>query len=88
MADSNRSSEVETQVNRVLEKSIRRSRAVDTESLCIIAGKLCWSIRADVHVLENDGNLTDAACVAVMAGLIHFKKPDTTVNGEEATIVG
>ena len=27
-----------------------------------------------MHVIENDGNLTDAACVAVMAGLIHFKK--------------
>jgi exosome complex component RRP45 len=36
------------------------SNALDTESLCILKGVSCWSIRADVHVIDYDGNITDA----------------------------
>lgn len=39
----------------------------------------CWSIRADIHVIDYDGNLTDAACIAVMTGLQHFRRPDAVV---------
>jgi exosome complex component RRP45 len=70
----------------MLEKAIRRSRAIDTESLCIISGAKCWSIRADVHILDADGGLIDASCIAIMAALRHFRRPDVSVNGEEATI--
>jgi exosome complex component RRP45 len=78
--------EQEVILSRVLEKAIRRSRAIDTESLCIISGAKCWSIRADVHVLDVDGGLIDASCIAIMAALRHFRRPDVSVNGEEATI--
>ena len=70
----------------MLEKAIRRSNAIDTESLCIIAGKKCWNIRADVHVLDHDGGLVDASCIAVVAALQHFRRPDTSVEGEDVTI--
>lgn len=33
----------------------RESRAVDTESLCIISGKLVWAVRVDLHILDNGG---------------------------------
>jgi len=39
-----------------------------------------------VHVLNYDGNVTDAACVAAVAALIHFSRPDVTVSGEEVVI--
>lgn len=81
-----RPSETEILLSRLLEKTIRRSNALDTESLCLIAGAKCWSIRADVHVLSHDGNLTDAACICVMAALQHFKKPDTSTEGEGVTV--
>lgn len=29
--------------------------AVDTESLCVVTGKLVWSIRIDIHILDNGG---------------------------------
>ena len=43
-------------------------------------------MRADVHVLSHDGNLVDAACVSVMAALQHFRKPDTSTEGEAVTV--
>lgn len=82
----NRPTETEVLLSRLLEKTVRRSGALDTESLCLVAGKKCWSIRVDLHVLSHDGNLIDASCFAVVAALRHFRKPDTTMDGETLTI--
>ncbi|KAH7041087.1 ribosomal protein S5 domain 2-type protein [Microdochium trichocladiopsis] len=82
----NRPTETEVLLSRLLEKTIRRSNALDTESLCLVAGQKCWSVRADLHVLSHDGNLIDAACLAVVAALRHFRKPDTSMEGETLTI--
>jgi exosome complex component RRP45 len=58
-----RQTEQEVLLSRALEKAIRRSRAIDTESLCIISGAKCWSVRADVHVLDSDGDtFADRTC--------------------------
>lgn len=73
-------------LSRILEKAIRRSSALDTESLCIIAGQKCFSLRADIHVLDHDGGLVDAACIAVMAALQHFRRPDVSIEGENVTV--
>ncbi|KAK5080902.1 3'-5'-exoribonuclease [Lithohypha guttulata] len=81
-----RPTEQEVLLSRILEKAIRRSRAIDTESLCIVAGQKCWSVRADVHVLDFDGGLTDACCIATMAALHHFRRPEVSVEGERVTI--
>ena len=81
-----RQTEQEVILSRILEKAIRRSRAIDTESLCIISGAKCWTIRADVHVLDFDGGLIDGTCIALMAALRHFRRPDVSVNGEDVTV--
>lgn len=73
-------------LSRLLEKTIRRSGALDTESLCIIAGQKCFHIRADVHVLDYDGNIADASCMALVAALMHFRRPDVEVHGEDVTV--
>lgn len=82
----NRPTETEVLISRLLEKTVRRSGALDTESLCLVAGQKCWSIRVDVHVLSHDGNLIDAACFAVVAALRHFRKPDTSIEGGVLTV--
>lgn len=84
--EANRPTETEVLLSRLLEKTVRRSGALDTESLCLIAAKKCWSVRVDLHVLSHDGNLVDPACIAVVAALRHFRKPDTTTEGENVTI--
>ena len=81
-----RQTEQEVILSRILEKAVRRSRAIDTESLCIIAGAKCWSVRADVHVLNADGGLIDASCIAILAALRHFRRPDVSVEGEDVTV--
>ncbi|TID20472.1 hypothetical protein CANINC_003589 [Pichia inconspicua] len=68
-------------LSRLIEKAVRRSNALDLESLCIIAAQKCWSVRADVRFLNYDGNLVDAASVAVITALLHFRKPDVEVVG-------
>ncbi|CEJ93198.1 Putative 3' exoribonuclease [[Torrubiella] hemipterigena] len=84
--EANRPTETEVVLSRLLEKTIRRSGALDTESLCLVAGQKCWSVRVDLHVLTHDGNLIDAACFAIVAALRHFRKPETTMEGETLTI--
>jgi exosome complex component RRP45 len=81
-----RPSETETLLSRLLEKTLRRSGALDTESLCLLAGRSVWSLRADVHILSHDGNLVDCACISVLAALQHFRKPDTSIEGGRVTV--
>lgn len=70
-----------------MEKALRRSRAIDTEGLCIVAGEKVWQIRVDLLFLDHDGNLVDCASIAAITALLHFRRPDVTVSGEEVTIV-
>ncbi|KAE8447106.1 hypothetical protein EG329_011090 [Mollisiaceae sp. DMI_Dod_QoI] len=84
--EPSRPSTTELHLSRLLEKTLRRSGAIDLESLCLISAQKCWSIRADVHVLSHDGNLVDAAAISVIAALQHFRKPDTSTEGESVTV--
>jgi exosome complex component RRP45 len=86
MFENFRQSDDEVLIARLIEKAVRRSTALDLENLCISGGKSCWNIRADVHYLDYDGGLVDATCIGVMAALLHFRRPDTTVEGEKTLI--
>lgn len=86
MTDTLSQDQNEIILSRLLEKTIRRSGALDTESLCIIAGQKCFHIRADIHVLDHDGNLADASCLALVAALSHFRRPDFDVHGQDVTV--
>ena len=41
-----------------------------------------WNIRVDVVVINHDGNLIDCACIAALAALSHFHRPDVTSTGD------
>ncbi|XP_062112869.1 exosome complex component RRP45B-like, partial [Humulus lupulus] len=60
----------------VIDRGLRESRAVDTESLCVLPGKLVWVIRIDLHILDNGGNLVDTANIAALAALMTFRRPE------------
>lgn len=45
------------QINRILERTLRESRCVDLESLCIIAEHKVWNLRVDISVLNHEGNI-------------------------------
>lgn len=67
-------------LSRLLERTLRDSNALDVESLCVVAGVRVWSIRVDVHVLDHDGNLIDASCLAAAAALQHYRRPEVSVD--------
>jgi exosome complex component RRP45 len=83
---SGRPSASAVEVIRIVERGLRESRAVDTEALCIIAGEKVWSIRLDVHVLDDCGNLIDACSIAAITALHHFRRPDVTICGSQLTV--
>ncbi|KAF9466752.1 ribosomal protein S5 domain 2-type protein [Collybia nuda] len=81
-----RPSEEEVTITRMLDKVLRRSDAVDKESLCILAGQRVWHIRLTLHFLADSGNMLDCACLAGMVALKHFRRPDVEVIGDEVTV--
>ncbi|NP_001085439.1 exosome component 9 L homeolog [Xenopus laevis] len=81
-----RQSELSVKLNRLLERCLRNSKCIDTESLCVAAGEKVWQIRVDLHLLNHEGNIIDAASIAAIAGLCHFRRPDVSVQGEEVTV--
>lgn len=81
-----RPSEEEVLITRMLEKVLRRSDAVDKESLCVLAGQRVWHLRLTIHFLADAGNMLDCACLAGMVALKHFRRPEVEVIGDEVTV--
>ncbi|XP_042572036.1 exosome complex component RRP45-like [Cyprinus carpio] len=84
--EPNRQSELLVMLNRQLERCLRNSKCIDTESLCVVSGEKVWQIRVDVHVLNHDGNLMDAASIAAISALSHFRRPDVAIQGRDITV--
>ncbi|XP_008777152.2 exosome complex component RRP45A-like [Phoenix dactylifera] len=80
--EAGRPGESAVELGRVIDRGLRESRAVDMESLCVVAGKSVWAIRVDLHILDNGGNLIDAANIAALAALLTFQRPECTLGGE------
>lgn len=55
------------EVARVIDRGIREGHAVDMSKLVVEAGKEVWIMFVDVHVLDYDGNLFDAANIGANA---------------------
>lgn len=59
--------------------------------MCVcVCARTCpkvWQIRVDVHMLNHDGNLMDAASIAAITALCHFRRPDVGIQGDEVTVV-
>ncbi len=59
--------EVSIEVARVIDRGIREGHAVDMSKLVIEPAKEVWIMFVDVHVLDYDGNLFDAANIGANA---------------------
>ncbi|GLT46472.1 hypothetical protein SLA2020_202200 [Shorea laevis] len=78
-----RPAESAVELGRIVDRGLRESRAIDTESLCVLAGKLVWAIRIDLHILDNGGNLVDASNIAALSALLTFRRPECSLAGED-----
>lgn len=81
--ESGRPGEFAVELGRIVDRGLRESRAVDTESLCILSGKAVWALRVDLNILDNGGNMVDAANIAALAALMSFRRPECSVAGED-----
>ncbi|WFD32056.1 3'-5'-exoribonuclease [Malassezia sp. CBS 17886] len=73
----------EALLDRMVERAVRHTEAVDREALCIIAGKMVWSINLSLHLVSDGGAAFDAAVLASIVALRHYRRPDVTiVDGE------
>eukprot|EP00775_Hariotina_reticulata_P011359 gene11359-11508_t len=87
-----RPSELAVELSRLVERCLRGSGALDLEALCVLPGRKVWSLRVDISLLNACGNLVDLCCLAALAALLGFRKPQVEVDqsageGEAQVIV-
>ena len=72
---------------RVTDRGIRESGAIDLKKLCIIEGEKVWMIFIDIHVLDDGGNIMDAAALGSIAALLTATIPAERYGlGEDAPL--
>jgi len=62
------------EIARVVDRGIRESGMIDTEKLFIEEDKV-WAVFVDIHALDHDGNLIDAATLAAVTALLNARLP-------------
>jgi exosome complex component RRP42 len=70
---------------RVVDRGVRESGAIDLSKLCIESGQKVWMVFIDVHVLDHDGNLMDAASLGAIAALMSTTMPNSRYGFGEDT---
>jgi len=79
---TNTLSEMRIELQNFIEKVIKQSRATDREGLCIIQGKLVWSLQVELMLLNDDGNLIDAFFLAAVLALKNTRLPEVSMKGD------
>ncbi|MBI4214814.1 exosome complex protein Rrp42 [archaeon] len=60
---------------RVVDRGIRESKMIDFDALCITPKEEVWNVMIDLHMLDVDGNLIDAASIASVRALMDVRFP-------------
>jgi len=71
------------ELSRVTDRCIREGKVVDLDKLCIVPGEKVWMVFLDLHVVDYDGNLMDAAVLGSVAALMNTKLPTTKIEDDE-----
>lgn len=79
------------EIARVVDRGIREGKVIPMKDpkLCVIPGKKVWILFVDIYVLDDGGNIIDAAALAAMAALANtrLKKVEIDEEGEDATLL-
>lgn len=67
---------------RAIERSLQA--AIDVEALCV--GEYVWKLQLSVTILQDDGNCMDAAVLAAISSLRHYRQPAVDVNSSPPKI--
>ncbi len=71
---------------RVVDRSLRDSRAIDLSKLVLIPGKQIWTAWVDIYILNYGGNVLDASTLASICALHDTKMPSVIQGDNGATI--
>mmetsp|Transcript_13774 Transcript_13774/g.9753 ORF Transcript_13774/g.9753 Transcript_13774/m.9753 type:complete len:105 (+) Transcript_13774:363-677(+) len=74
------------EIQSFIDKVIKQSRTTDREGLCIIQGKLVWSLQVDLQLLNDDGNLLDCFFLAAVLALKNTRLPEVTLRKNVITV--
>ncbi len=74
------------EISRVVDRAIREAPLIDLEKLCIIEDSKVWKLHIDIYILDFDGNLMDAACLAAVSALLTTKIPSVKFVNDELSI--
>ncbi|KAI9199580.1 ribosomal protein S5 domain 2-type protein [Polychytrium aggregatum] len=73
-------------MSELLNKITTSSKMFDLKTLCIAPGNAVWVLYADIACINYDGNVFDAALVALLAALENVRLPKATWNEEEGSV--
>ncbi len=76
-------SPVAIELARVVDRGIREARTIDLKKLCIVPKEKVWICFVDIHALDYDGNLFDAASYGALSALTCTKVPGSKVGQED-----
>lgn len=64
------------EVARIVDRGIRESGFINLKKLCIKEGEKVWFVFIDIYVINDDGNIIDAAALASIAALKNTVFPE------------
>lgn len=70
--------------SRVVDRSIRESKALDMKKFCITPREKAFSVYIDAYILNYDGNLIDALNLATVKALMNTTMPKLGEDGKVA----
>ncbi len=71
------------EISRVVDRAIREAPLIDLEKLCVVEGSKVWKLHIDINILDFDGNLMDATCLAAVSALLTTKIPTVKFVNDE-----
>ena len=74
------------EIQSFIDKVLKQSRATDREGLCIVQGKLAWSLSVEMQLLNDDGNLIDAFFLAAVLALKNTRLPEVSMKGDSILV--
>ncbi len=74
------------EIARVVDRTIRHSGFLDFKNLCIVPGKHVYILWVDIYVLNHDGNVIDAACIAAVSALSCTRLPRAIVEQDQVRL--
>ncbi|XP_050735267.1 exosome complex component RRP43-like [Eriocheir sinensis] len=69
-------------LSQFLKSVLTSAEVLSPSDLCIASNKLAWCLYCDVICLNYDGNMYDAALIAIMAALQNVKLPEVSYDEE------